>query len=99
MKKVILLDFISLRKAYLIVLFTIMILSFSSCASLIDMLLGESGCAHPGCNRNATQNTAYCHFHIPPTINENDHITIDSKNAYKVHKPPAHTDVKIKRKN
>lgn len=99
MKKELILDFVSLKKSALIVMFSIMLLSFSSCVSLIDALLGDTACAHPGCNSNASGKTAYCHFHVPPTISENDHIRIDSKNAYKQHKPIEHTDIKIKKKN
>lgn len=99
MKKVATSDLISLKKSALIVLFAIMILSFSSCASLIDALLGETACAHPGCNSNASGRTPYCHFHVPPTISENEPVNIDYNNAYKLHKPIEPTDIKIKRKN
>ena len=99
MKKELSENLISLRKAVLIVMFSIMLISFSSCASLIDALLGETACAHPGCNSNASGKTAYCHFHVPPTISENDHIKIDNKNAYKLHKPIEPIDIKINRKN
>lgn len=98
MKKVLFIDLISLRKNTLIILFAITLLSFSSCVSLVDALLGDTACAHPGCNSNASGRTAYCHFHVPPTISETDHVKIDSKNAYKLHKPIEPTDVKIKKK-
>lgn len=99
MKKVLFLNFNALRKVALMVIFALILFSFSSCTTLVDALLGDTACAHPGCNSNASGRTAYCHFHVPPTISENDPIKIDSKNAYKLHKPLESTDLKIKKKN
>ena len=99
MKKVWILDLASLRKAVSIAIISIIFFSLSSCATFINALLDDTECAHPGCSRNASGKTAYCHFHVPPTLNENGPIKIDNKNAYKLHKPSAHTDIKIKRKN
>lgn len=99
MKKVVTSDLVSLKKSTLVVIFAIMLLSLSSCGSLVNALLGETACAHPGCNNNASGRTPYCHFHVPPTISENEPVKIDYNNAYKLHKPLAPIDVKIKKKN
>ena len=103
MKKVSFIDLSFLRKAALIVLFSIMFLLLSSCVTFINALLDDPECAHPGCSRNASGKTAYCHFHVPPTLNENDPIIIDTKDPYKLHKAMSDeeikTKVKINRKN
>ena len=103
MEKVSFIILISLRKTIMIVFFSIMLLSLSSCATFINALLGDTECAHPGCTRNASGRTAYCHFHVPPTLNENEPVKIDSNNAYKLHKPLSEeemkTKVKINRRN
>lgn len=104
MKKVLFLNLNAFRKVTIIVFFSIFLLSLSSCVAFVNALLGDTECAHPGCTRNASGKTAYCHFHVPPTLNENEPIKIDSNNAYKLHKPLSEeemmkTKVNIKKKN
>lgn len=89
-------DFISLRKTVMIALLTILLLLFSSCAAILDTIVGDSSCAHPGCNNNKSAHTAYCHYHIPPTLKDVKHTEIESKNAYKVHKPLSGDVMKVK---
>ena len=96
MKKVLFLNLNALGRVALMIFFSIMLLSLSSCATFINALLGDTECARPGCTRNASGKTAYCHFHVPPTLNENGDVKIDSNNAYKLHKPLENIDVKLK---
>ena len=63
MKKVLTLGIISLRKAALMILFVIILLSFSSCVTLFDALLGNTTCIEPGCDRDAFGKTSYCIIH------------------------------------
>lgn len=94
MKKELTLDIISLRKAALIILFVIILLSFSSCVTLIDALLGNTTCIEPGCDRDAFGKTSYCIIH-----SDREPVEVDTRNPYKLHKPIEHTDIKIKRKS
>ncbi|NLZ95893.1 MAG: hypothetical protein GX921_08730 [Bacteroidales bacterium] len=94
MKKVSVIDFTSLKKTALIALLSIIFLSLSSCAAIIDSLLGISTCIEPGCDRDARKNASYCIIH-----SDKEHVEVDVSNPYKLHKPPADIDIKIKRKN
>ncbi len=43
----------------------------SSCASLIDTLLGINECAAPGCIADCTKNSIYCAHHDPDLVYRN----------------------------
>ena len=83
-----------LRKTVLIVLFSIMLLSLSSCVTIIDSLLGNSTCIEPGCDRDARKHASYCIIH-----SDKEPVVVDTSNPYKLHKPQTSIDIKIKRKN
>ncbi|HZJ79855.1 MAG TPA: hypothetical protein VFC69_04685 [Dysgonamonadaceae bacterium] len=91
MKKVLFLNLNAWRRAALMVFFSIIILSFSSCASLIDALLGNSTCIEPGCDRDARAHSSYCIIH-----SDKEPVKVDTTNPYKLHKPLENTDVKLK---
>lgn len=98
MKKEIFIDLFSFRKVALIILFSIILLSFCSCSTLIDALLGNSTCIEPGCDRDTSGNSSYCILHSDKEV-----IEVDTSNPYKLHKPLSEeemmkTKVKIKRK-
>ena len=85
---------ISLRKITLIVIFPIMLITFSSCVSFIETLLGSSTCIQPGCDRDTSVKSSYCILH-----SDREPVEIDTRNPYKLLKPIENTDIKIKRKN
>ena len=88
----------SLRKAALVVLLAFMLLSLSSCATIIDSLLGNSTCIEPGCDRDTSRHASYCIIH-----SDKEPVEVDVRNPYKLHKPLSEeemkTKVKINRKN
>ena len=84
-------DFISLRKTGMIALLTILLLSFSSCASIVNTLLGTSTCVNPGCDRDALGYSAYCIYH-----SDREPVEVNTKNLYKVHKPLSEEEMKAK---
>ena len=94
MKKVLSVNLISLRKAVLIVMFSIMLISFSSCVTLIDTFLGNSTCIQPVCDRDTSGKLSYCIIH-----SDREPVDVDIRNPYKLHKPIEHADIKIKKKN
>ena len=91
MKKVLFLNLNALRRVALMVFFSIMLLSLTSCVSLIDALLGNSTCIEPGCDRDARAHSSYCIIH-----SDKEPVKVDTTNPYKLHKPLENTDVKLK---
>ena len=91
MKKVLSLNSNAFRKTTSIVLFSIMLLSLSSCAAIIDSLLGNSECIEPGCDRDARAHSSYCIIH-----SDREPVEVDTSNPYKLHKPLDNRDVKLK---
>lgn len=81
MKKVLLLDSAFLRKAALIATISIMLLSLSSCVSILNTLLGNSTCIEPGCDRDTRGRSSYCIIH-----SDREPIEVDVSNPYKLHK-------------
>ena len=94
MKKEIFIGLVSFKKAVLIIWFSIILLSFSSCVTLIDALFGNSTCIQPGCDRDTSGKSSYCILH-----SDREPVEVDISNPYKLHKPIEHSDIKIKRKN
>lgn len=98
MKKVLLFSLSSLNKVVLIALLFIIFLSLSSCATIIDSLLGNSTCIEPGCDRDTSRHASYCIIH-----SDKEPVEVDVRNPYKLHKPLSEeemkTKVKINRKN
>jgi hypothetical protein len=98
MKKVLFLNSNALRKVVLMIFFSIMLLSLTSCAAIMDSLLGNSTCIEPGCDRDARKNASYCIIH-----SDKEYIEVDTSKPYKLHKPMSDeemkTKVKINRKN
>ena len=93
MKKEFFKDFIFLRKTGMIVLFTIMLFSFSSCATIVNTLLGTSTCINPGCDRDALGYATYCIYH-----SDREPVEVNTKNIYKVDKPLSEEEMKAKMK-
>ncbi len=91
MKKTLLFDLTSLRKVALIATISFMLLSFSSCATIIDTLLGNSTCIEPGCDRDTSRHSSYCIIH-----SEKEPVEVDVKNPYKLHKPLSDEEMKAK---
>ena len=91
MKKVLFLNLNALRRVALMVFFSIMLLSLTSCVSLIDALLGNSTCIEPGCDRDARAHSSYCIIH-----SDREPVEVDTSNPYKLHKPLDNRDVKLK---
>ena len=86
-------DFISLKKIGVIVLYSIILLSFSSCATIVNTLLGTSTCINPGCDRETLGYAAYCIYH-----SDREPVEVNTKNLYKVHKPLSEEEMKAKMK-
>ncbi len=84
-------DFISLRKTGVIAILTIMLLLFSSCASIVNTLLGTSTCVNPGCDRDALGYSAYCIYH-----SDREPVEVNTRNLYKVNKPLSGDVMKVK---
>ncbi|WP_299172047.1 hypothetical protein [uncultured Bacteroides sp.] len=40
-------------------------LLFSSCSTILDMILGSHQCIYPNCTERATDGSAYCSYHKP----------------------------------
>lgn len=97
-KKVLLLDSTFLRKAAIVVFFSIMLLSLSSCVSILNTLLGNSTCIEPGCDRDTRGNSSYCIIH-----SDREPVEVDVSNPYRLHKTMSDEEmkarVKINRKN
>ncbi len=91
MKKVLFLNLNALRRVALMVFFSIMLLSLTSCVSLIDALLGNSTCIEPGCDRDARAHSSYCIIH-----SDKEPIEVDTSNPYKLHKPMSDEEIKTK---
>ena len=91
MKKVLSLNSNAFRKTTSIVLFFIMLLSLSSCAAIIDSLLGNSECIEPGCDRDARAHSSYCIIH-----SDREPIEVDVSKPYKLHKPMSDDEMKTK---
>lgn len=43
----------------------ILLLLFSSCSTILEIITGDSPCAYPNCTERATDNSAYCPYHKP----------------------------------
>ena len=82
MRKIAFIDLTSLRKTALIALFSIILLSLSSCATLIDSLLGNSTCIAPGCDNDTSGHASYCIIH-----SDREPVEVDTSKPYKLHKP------------
>lgn len=94
MKKVLFLNLNALRRVALMVFLSIILLSLSSCVSLIDALLGNSTCIAPDCDRDARDaraHSSYCIIH-----SDREPVEVDTSNPYKLHKPLDNRDVKLK---
>ena len=75
----------------MITLFSIILLSFSSCVAIVNALLGTSTCIEPGCDRDALGYSAYCIYH-----SDREPVEVNTKNLYKVHKPLSEEEMKAK---
>lgn len=91
MKRVLFLSLNVLRKAAIVAFLSITVLSLSSCATIIDSLLGNSTCIYPGCDRETSGHKAYCILH-----SEMEPVEVDTKTPYKLHKPMSDDDMKTK---
>lgn len=91
MKKVLSLDLTSLRKVALIATISLMLLSLSSCAALLDSILGNSTCIHPGCDNDTMGHSSYCIIH-----SDREPIEVDTRNPYKLHKPMSEEEIRAK---
>ena len=91
MKKVLYLDLSTLRKVVLITTISIILLSLSSCATILDSLLGNSTCIYPGCDRDTSRHSSYCIIH-----SEKEPIEVDTRNPYKLHKPMTEEEMRTK---
>ena len=98
MKKVLFLNLKTLRKVALMLFFSIILLSLTSCATIIDSILGNSTCIAPGCDNNTSGHSSYCIIH-----SDREPIEVDVSKPYKLHKPLSEEEmrarVKIKKKN
>lgn len=91
MKKVLVLDLTSLRKSVLIVTISLMLISLSSCAAILDSLLGNSTCIYPGCDNDTTGHSSYCIIH-----SDREPVEVDTSNPYKLHKPMSEEEMRAK---
>ncbi len=91
MKKVLFLDLSFLRKSAMVVFFSIMLLSLSSCAAIINSLLGNSTCIEPGCDRDTSGHASYCIIH-----SDKEPVKVDLSKPYNLHKPLSDEEIKTK---